>query len=172
LSRAAFSLIELMIVVMIMGVVYTLSINGLQRSGKGAANLTLLNLKEYMLSLEHKESVKILCLDECEKCDILVDGTKQETLENFLDKSVKTYRYEFLQGVHEASYALEFNTENIEEDVCFSYSIDKQGVGEQVLVEYKNAVYDFSPFFTSTLKYASLQEAVDTREKLIQKVQR
>jgi hypothetical protein len=161
-----------MIVVMIMGVVYTLSINGLQRSGKGAANLTLLNLKEYMLSLEHKESVKILCLDECEKCDILVDGTKQETLENFLDKSVKTYRYEFLQGVHEASYALEFNTENIEEDVCFSYSIDKQGVGEQVLVEYKNAVYDFSPFFTSTLKYASLQEAVDTREKLIQKVQR
>lgn len=161
-----------MIVVMIMGVVYTLSISGLQRSGKGAANVTLLNLKEYMLSLEYKKDVKILCLDECEKCDILVDGTKQETLEKFLDKNVKTYRYEFLQGVHEQSHELYFNQEDIEEDVCFSYSIDKQGVGEQVLVEYKNAVYDFSPFFTSTIKYTSLQEAIDAREKLIQEVQR
>jgi hypothetical protein len=161
-----------MIVVMIMGVVYTLSVNGLQRSASGTANLTLLNLKEYMLSLEHTKSVKILCLNECESCDILVDGAKHETLEKFLDKSVKTYRYEFLQGVHEVSYALEFNAEDVEEDVCFSYSIDKQGVGEQVLIEYKNAVYDFTPFFTSTVKYASMQEAMDAKEKLIQKVQR
>jgi hypothetical protein len=161
-----------MIVVMIMGVVYTLSINGLQRSAKGVANLSLLNLKEYMLSLEYKKDVKILCLDECEKCDIFIDGEKHETLEKFLDKSVKTYRYEFLQGMHEAPYALSFNAENIEEDVCFSYSIDKQGVGEQVLVEYKNAVYDYTPFFTSTLKYASMQEAINAREQLIQKVQR
>lgn len=157
---------------MIMGVVYTLSINGLQHSAKGAGNLTLLNLKEYMLSLEYDKNVKLLCLDECESCDVLVDGAKHETIEDFLDKSVKTYRYEFLQGVHEVSHELYFNQENVEEDVCFSYSIDKQGVGEQVLVAYKNAVYDFSPYFASTTKYASMQEAIEAREKLIQEVQK
>jgi hypothetical protein len=157
---------------MIMGVVYTLSINGLQHSAKGAGNLTLNNLKEYMLSLEYDKNVKLLCLDECESCDVLVDGAKHETIEDFLDKSVKTYRYEFLQGVHEVSHELYFNQEDIEEDVCFSYSIDKQGVGEQVLVEYKTAVYDFSPYFASTTKYASMQEAIEAREKLIQEVQK
>lgn len=157
---------------MIMGVVYTLSISGLQRSGKSAANVTLENLKEYMRSLEYEKSVKILCLDACERCDILLDGVKHETMENFLDKSVKTYRYEFLQGVHEVNYELYFNAEDMQEDVCFSYSVDKQGVGEQVLVEYKNAVYDFTPFFTPTIKYASLNEAVDAKEKLIQEVQK
>ncbi|MBA3026564.1 MAG: type II secretion system protein [Sulfurimonas sp.] len=172
MKRAAFSLIELMIVVMIMGVVYSLSINGLQRSAKGAENVTLMNLKNYMLSLEYEKNVRLLCLDECESCDILVDGVKQETLEKFLDKSVKTYRYEFLQGVHEVKHELYFNQENVEEDVCFSYSIDKQGVGEQVLVEYKKAVYDFTPYFSSTIKYASIQEAVNAREKLIQEVQK
>ncbi|DAB29476.1 MAG TPA: hypothetical protein CFH84_09305 [Sulfurimonas sp. UBA12504] len=170
--KRAFSLIELMIVVMIMGVVYTLSISAIGRSGSAASNVTLANLKEYMLSLEYEKNVKILCLDACERCDILLDGAKHETIEKLLDKSVKTYRYEFLQGVHEVKYELYFNAEDSEEDVCFSYSIDKQGVGEQVLVEYKNAVYDFTPFFVPTLKYASLNEAVDAKEKLIQEVQK
>jgi len=172
LNRTAFSLIELMIVVMIMGVVYTLSVSGLQRSNSGTANVTLANLKEYMLSLEYEKSVKVLCLDECKSCDILLDGVKHQTIENLLDKSVKTYRYEFLQGAHEVNYEPFFNAEESEEDVCFSYSIDKQGVGEQVLVAYKNAVYDFTPFFTPTLKYASLNEAVNAREKRIQEVQK
>ncbi|MDK9692636.1 MAG: type II secretion system GspH family protein [Sulfurimonas sp.] len=172
MNRGAFSLIELMIVVMIMGVVYTLSINGLQRSSSGAANVTLSNLKEYMRSLEYKKSVKILCLDECKRCDILVDGAKHESMENFLDKSVKTYRYDFLQGVHEVAYEPFFNKDDKEEKVCFSYTIDKNWVGEQVLVEYKNRVYDFSPFFAPTSSYASMQDAINAKEKLIQEVQK
>jgi len=170
--RSAFSLIELLIVVMIMGVVYSLSIQGLQKVEKGTAGVSLANLKEYMLSLEYKKSVKLLCLDDCQSCDIFVDGVKTQTLENFLDKSVKVYRYEFLQGVHEVSHELYFNAEDVEENVCFSYGIDKQGIGEQVLVEYKNAVYDFTPYFTSTGKYSSIAHVIEEKEKRIQEVQR
>jgi prepilin-type N-terminal cleavage/methylation domain-containing protein len=172
LQRKAFSLVELLIVVMIMGVIYSLSMQGLHRAEKGTAGLSLQNLKAYMLSLEYEKSVKLLCLDDCESCDIFVDGVKKETLEKFLDNGVKVYRYEFLLGVHEVSKELYFNEENVEEDVCFSYGIDKQGIGEQVLVEYKNALYDFTPYFTSTIKYANISEAINAREKSIQEVQR
>ena len=39
-----------------------------------------------------------------------------------------------------------FNTHDIEEDVCFSYEVDKRGVGDQMLVEFKTKVYDYRDF--------------------------
>ena len=149
-----------------------LSIQGFNKLEKGTTGLKLENLKEYMLSLKYEKSVRLLCLSECQSCDILVDGEKKETLDNFLDKSVKVYRYEFFQGLHEREKQLYFNTEDVEENVCFSYAIDKQGVGDQVLVEYKKAVYDFTAYLTSTLKYSSLSEAINERENRIQELQR
>lgn len=174
--KKAFSLIELMIVIVIIGVVYTLAIGNFQKIGEESSRVTLETLKEYLQKFPHDESVKFLCLDACSGCDVFVDGEKQTELEGkfdkFLDKSVKVYRYNFLQGVFEQQKEVYFNKDNVEEDVCFSYSIDKKGVGEQVFIEFGGLVYDFSTFLTPVGIYKSLQEAIDAKEKLIQEVLR
>ena len=161
-----------MIVIVIMGVVYTLSVNSFKQKGEELTNVTLLNLKEHMKNLKYEQSVKLLCLDDCKSCDLLVDGVKTSSIEDFLDDSVRIYRYEFLSGTIEVMRDVYFNEEDVQEDVCFSYTVDKQGVGDQVMVEYKDSVYDFTTFLMPTQQYLSLEDAIQTREDLIQEVNR
>ena len=169
--KKAFSLIELLIVILIIGVVYTLSIGNLQKMGDDSNDkLTLENLKEYLQGFDHDRSVKLLCLDDCLECNIFVDGKKVKGIDSFLDSSVKIYRYEFYAGIHEKSQEVYFTTEDVEEDVCFSYAVDKKGVGNQVIVEFKNRVYDFSTYLSSTPIYNSLDEAQEAKESLFREV--
>jgi prepilin-type N-terminal cleavage/methylation domain-containing protein len=170
--KKAFSLVELMIVVMIIGVVYTLVINKFQKVGEESTHVSLKSLKEYLQKFPHSQNVKLLCLEDRPSCDILVDGKKQATLNDFLDKSVKVYRYDFSYGALEQPKEVYFNKDNVEKDVSFSYTVDKKGVGDQVFVEFKGLVYDFSNYFAPISVYASLQEAIDAKEKLAQEVRK
>lgn len=168
--KKAFSLIELLIVIMIIGLVYTLSIGQFQKIGETSSTLTLENLKEKLQSYKHEKNVKLLCLDDCSGCDIFVDGNKSETVDDFLDKSIKVYRYERSYGFIEAQKDVYFNTENIEENVCFSYEVDRNGVGDQILVEFKNKFYDFSTYLSETAIYSSMQDTIKAREDLTREV--
>ena len=159
--KKAFSLIELLIVIVIIGVVYTLSIGNFKKVSDDKKMITLELLKEYLQEIPYEESVKLLCLDDCSTCSVIVDGVKAESIDGFFDKSVTTYRYDTSYGMTE-----------IEEDygVCFSYDINKKGVGEQVFVEFKNKVYDFSTYLDATPVYSSLEDAKNAKEKLVSEI--
>ena len=160
-----------MIVIVIMGVVYTLVIDNFQKLNDKASKLSLKNLKEYLLSVPHEKSVKILCLDNCSECFLLVDGKKSNVkLNNFIDDSVKIYRYDFNLGAIQKDAQSYFNKEGVEENVCFSYEIDSEGVGDQVLVEYKKSVYDFSPYFKNTTVYNSIENAISSKQNLAEDI--
>lgn len=170
--KKAFSLIELLIVIMIIGVVYTLSISSFAKLSDDSLNLSLVNLKEYLQKIPRAKSVKLLCLDDCSECDIFVDGVKSRGVEGFLDRGVRIYRYEFAYGFTEVEKEVYFNIDDVEEDVCFSYEVDKNGVGEQVLVEFEDNFYDFSTYFSKTAVYHSMQDATEVREARISEVMR
>lgn len=150
---------------MIIGVVYTLSISGFKKASDESSKLSLLNLKEYLKSKEYTKNSKLICLGDCSECDIYIDEVKTDSIESFLDKNVKIYRYEFLYGFTESQKDVFFNENDAEEDVCFSYKVDKEGIGEQVLVEYKKKYYDLSSYFDDVAVYNSIQEATEAREK-------
>ena len=170
--RKAFSLIELLIVIVIIGVVYTLAVGNFQKIGEASTKVKLENLKGYLQKFPHAEKVKLLCLNDCSKCTVIADGEVQATLDDFLDASVKVYDYNFFLGVSKHPQEIYFNKDSVEEKICFSYSVDRKGVGEQVLVEFGGAVYDFSTYLTPVGVYKSLQEAMNAKEKLSQEVLR
>lgn len=159
----AFSLIELLIVIVIIGVVYNLSISNFKKLAKEPLKPSLANLKEYLQGIKHHENVKLLCLDDCSNCILYIDGIESEGIDSFLDRSVRTYKYEFLYGYIE---------ERKEENICFSYEVNKNGVGNQVLVEFKNNYYDYTSYFDKTNVYSSLSEASEQREILTKEVTR
>jgi prepilin-type N-terminal cleavage/methylation domain-containing protein len=169
-KHKAFSLIELLIVIMIIGVVYTLVVGNFNSIAEEKTKLTLKNLKEYLLSIEHEESVKILCLDDCSECDILVDTQKYKSIEDFVDEDIKVYRYDALYGYTKIEQEVYFNVEDVEEDVCFSYEVAKSGVGSQVLVEFKEKFYDYTSYFSKVQVYSSMAEAQEAREDLMREV--
>lgn len=172
MQKKAFSLIELLIVIVIMGVIYTLAINNFDKLNDKSKNLSLSNLKEYLKSQTYEKSVGLICLDKCLNCNLFIDSNKTTDIGEFLNEDVKRYRYDFLYGYVNIENNLFFNERDTEEDVCFSYKLDKNGVGEQVLIEYKDKFYDFSEYFSDVKIYNSLDEATQAKEKLIQEVMR
>lgn len=166
-----------MIVIVIIGVVYTLAITKFQTIKEGGTEVSLLNLKRYLLSVPKQvgvddyENVRFLCLDDCSSCDVLIDGKKvseDNSFDGFLDDSIKMYRYDFSLGMVNVIPKVYFNSEDIEEDVCFSYEINKNGVGDQVVLEYKGLIYDYSSYLQEPKKHSSLSALSEFKENLIQ----
>lgn len=172
LNKKAFTLIELLIVIIIMGVVYNLAITNFAKLSKGDTKVSLSNLRSYLASIPHDKSVKLLCFDECQACDIYVDDVKSRTIEGLLNKDVRSYRYEFNYGYTEAEKDVFFDDNDVEKDICFSYKVDKKGVGDQILVEFKNKFYDLGSYIKKTPVYSSLDDAQEVKDNLAKEVMR
>lgn len=155
---------------MIIGIVYTLVVGNFNKIAEEQTKLNVENLKEYLSSMKYENEVKLLCLDDCSACDILVDGVKTQRVEDFLDEDIRVYKYDSSYGYMEIEQEVYFNAEEIEEDVCFSYAIDKAGVGSQILLEYKERFYDYASYFTATKVYNSIGEAKEAKEDLMREV--
>jgi prepilin-type N-terminal cleavage/methylation domain-containing protein len=170
--KKAFSLIELMIVIVIIGVVYTLAVTKLRTVGEQKITPSFSNLKEYLGSFIKDEaaSARLLCLDDCSECSIYVDGEKVKTIESFFDESSEMYRYDVLQGVIIKKQSVFFNEEDVQESVCFSFKVYKNSIAQQVIVSYKDKAYDYTSYFDSTPVYDSLEEVVAHKENLAQEV--
>ncbi|MEN4053651.1 MULTISPECIES: prepilin-type N-terminal cleavage/methylation domain-containing protein [Sulfurimonas] len=162
MKRGAFSLIELMIVIVIIGVVYTLVVTNIhQAPQQQKAQLSLKNLKEYLLAFSHdNKPVRLLCKDSCQKCTLYSEKEKLQEDINFLQDAPQCYRYDFFLGPL-----------SVEDNNCFDFSVDSDGVSTQIFVAYKGKVYDYTPYFSETKVYDSLSEAVDAKEQLIRAVQ-
>ena len=161
-----------MIVIVIIGVIYTLAIGKLDGVAEEKMKPSFTNLKEYLQTFikDDAQYARLLCLDDCSSCDIYVDDTKIQSVEHFLDDSLEVYRYDFLQGAVRKKEEVFFNEEGVQESVCFSFSVDKSGVADQVIVLYKEKAYDYTHFFEPTEVYDNLEELVDTKESLAQEV--
>lgn len=166
---------ELMIVIVIIGVIYTLAVSKLQHVAEQKQVPSFLNLKEYLLSYikEDAQDVRLLCLDDCEKCYVYVDGVSQEeAIEPFFDSSVEVYRYDFSQGLVQLQDAVFFNEEGRQENVCFTFSMSKNLISDQVIVVYKEKAYDYSAYFEGVKMYNHLGELSEEKERLAQVVSR
>jgi len=169
--KKAFTLIELMIVIVIIGVIYALAVVQLKDAGKKKDKPSLANLKEYLYSLnKDSKSTQLLCLDDCSRCSIYQDGKKIKTIKSFFDSSIKVYNYDFLQGAIEKRMPVFFNKEGVQESVCFSFGIDKSKVSDQVIVVYKEKAYDYTNYFEKTKIFDSLDDAIEAKQRLAQEV--
>jgi len=160
MQKRAFSLIELMIVIVIIGVVYTMALSRIKAPKEETQKPSFKTLKSYLLSFSKDHtSVELLC-KECKSCVIFRDGEKVKEIESFFDSSVEFYRYDFFLG----DVALN-------RDSCFDFSVDGNGVSDQVIIVYKDKAYDYTPYFSDGVEYESLQDLKDAKEKLISEVQ-
>jgi len=156
-----------------MGVVYTLAINNFQNIKKDKINISLKNIKRYLQNIKHKNSVELLCLNKCSTCRVYVDGKLYEDandLNGFLDDSVEVYKYDFSLGFVAQSKKVYFNKQDVEKDVCFSLTLDKKGVSDQIVVVFKEKVYDFTSYLENVGVYDSLEELSNKKSKQIQEI--
>jgi len=161
-----------MIVIVIMGVVYTLVITKLQTADVKKAPLGFKNLKPVLAKLakESGAEVRLWCFDDCSECMLYSGTTKLKEVKSFFDDSVSSYTYDYLRGVTQKKLDVFFDENDVQKDVCFTFGVDVQGISDQILVVFKEKTYDYTNYFSDVDIYNSMQEAVDMKEKLIEKV--
>jgi prepilin-type N-terminal cleavage/methylation domain-containing protein len=171
LKKRAFSLVELLVVVVIIGVVYTLSISSFKKNTL-EEQVSFMNIKKFLKRFDYQKNISLVCLDKSTKCDIYVDGNKTKTIDSFIDSEVSIYRYDFNYGYVQKEFDIFFDDEDRDEDVLFAFTLDKKGVPDQILVEYNDRYYDMSSYFDNVKEFASIDAAEDFKKDLQMDVMR
>jgi len=144
--RAAFTLFELIIVIVIIGAVYLLFFAGINTPKKEVKDFAA--LKDMILQRTDGKSAKIQCAgDKCEKCTVYSKGAEnalESTREldfTLFDSKPKIFEYDKFGYLDEKKYA---------DDICFEYKIYENMSSSNMLVERDGKYYIF---------YSLLQQA-------------
>lgn len=161
-----FTLIELMLVVLIIGLIYGIAVNSIQRSAEEPEAVTLETLTDFMQQHHKHNRLSLICTDRCSVCALYGDGEKLKEVPPFLDASARFYTFDYYLGSRELRWTPLYDEKGDEEEVCFRYDLYPDGSRSELMVAYAGAVVDFPGYFGKTARYPSLEAAVDAKQAL------
>ncbi len=143
-KQKAFTLFEIIIVIILISVIYTFTINSFTNGQKRLNNnITLLNLKKYLLSLEFENNVRIECIEDDLSCFVFVDNILQkETIKDLFIEIPNIYNY---HRDMDKMYFKDLDLEQLQSyNIVFKYACKKNGKCDELIVEDTNIVYLFN----------------------------
>ena len=172
MQKKAFTLIELLLVVVIIGVVYGLVINSMKRINNKEENLNFQTLPSFLETMFQQNSVAFVCIDNCRKCSLYIDDEKVRDIEPFMkdERTLRFWHYDANLGTQELRFSSLFDEDEREFDVCFRYEIFEDGSSTEMIVETKEKSYDYHGLLHPVDSYDSLQELENSRQDELQEV--
>ena len=172
MQKKAFTLIELLLVVVIIGVIYGLVINSMQRITDKEASLSFETLPSFLETMYQQNSVAFVCIDNCQECALYVDGEKVKEVDAFMaeERALRFWRFDANQGTQELRFTPIFDEDDREFDVCFRYEIFKDGSSSEMIVETQKHSYDYRGRFRKVERFSSLQTLEEHRQDELQEV--
>jgi len=124
MTRRGFTLIELMLVVLIIGLVYGLAVNSMQRfSSEEDEVVTLMTLPDYLAKRHHRDHLAVICIDRCRECSLYADGKVVKKIEPFIDEKAAYFRFDQRLLTREVTLQSLFRKDGVEEPACFRYDL-------------------------------------------------
>jgi len=172
MQKKAFTLIELLLVVVIIGVIYGLVIGSMKKMGNKEENLDFLSLPVFLKSLHQNNRVALTCIDNCRSCGLYIDGEKVRDIPPFMrdERRLSFWRFDANLGAQELRFTPLFDEDNREFDVCFNFEIFEDGSSSEMIVETKKYSYDYRGLTQKVAQYDSLQELEESRQVELQEV--
>lgn len=168
--KRGFTLLELMLVIVLMGIVYGSVINVFERYKKKAIDVTFMSLPKYMQDFSHNNHVSLICINQCGECLLFVDEKFTQNVTPFMEKDIQLYRYDKDTGVREFQALPYFPADGQEEEVCFRYDIHPDGSRSEMIVKDNKDVYFFPSYFGSVQRYVSIEKAIEQQAEMARKV--
>lgn len=169
--RHAFSLIELMVVVVIAGAIYGIAVNGIRDvSQVQRSSVSLEQIDNYMKPFHKQNHLALICTDRCRECTLYADGRMLQDVAPFVDTTAEYYRFDYFTGADAFDWPPFYPEHGQEKEVCFRYDLFPDGSKTEMMVLYKERLIDFSGYFGKTVSYPSLQAAVDAKRAMYDEV--
>ena len=141
MKNKAFTLFELIVVVILVSIVYYITFSNLDIKQKKLNTITLTNIKQKLLEYDFNSNIAIKCLNnENIDCLLIVDNLiQQEKIENLFKSCPNVYEYS--KDIIQIEY-LDLELDQFKTaDVCFEFEVSKNQNSSQIIVETSNDVY-------------------------------
>ena len=168
--RRAFSLMELMLVVVIIGIVYAFALSSFKPPDpKDLEAFSLMTLPKYLRENFALQDVKLVCFEPCGKCDVLVDGQWQgEPVELFTSSDVRSYSLD-TEGFAKQSEFAPHDIQDAYKQACFILHKRSNGSIDPIVLEsegkfiyYKAGYEDVESFKTLSSIQTQYQQTSNT----------
>lgn len=160
-SQSGFTLFELLVVILLISIVYTLFIQNLDRVEQNS-EVKLTSLRSYLGDFTFEKRAEVICRGfGCNDCRVYIDGKEQERRLNLFTQEPRVYRYMPGGLLEKKEFAPIYVNEYKQITVCFKYGIRPNGSGDFLLMEHGEYAYLFKPYFEGIERFETLELAKD-----------
>jgi len=164
-NRNAFTLFELMIVVLIIGIVYALVLGHFDPKQRIKV-FSLSSLRDTLSQIHHEgQRIDLVVYGKCKKTAYFINNELQEKMKvdisDTIFQDLKVYKSDPFGHEREISFTPVIINDRLE-PVCFKYTIYPNGSGSNYIVFKKSEekYYIFPPYFEDVNSTDSLEEAL------------
>lgn len=170
--RSAFTLFELMVVIIIIGVIYGIFVQNIDVLEEEKKEFRFENLKAFLTRYQNDNTISIICLEEnlkgCSDCRIYIDGKPTES-QISLDPEMTVWYLDSDDILEKKDYGtILYDNDYVKK--CFEFSLYPNGSSTEMIVEHQNKTYLFFPYFQPTKIFEDPNDAslylLDLRNKI------
>ncbi len=153
-KKRGFTLFELILVIFIIGILYTLVGISFDRFFSKDKEFKFENLKEFMKEFQKNDKlIKLVCYQNCQKCVVYEDEKIiNDDLKLKLDDKLKIYVIDEYGELVKVEFKERFIDQSVEfpelEKVCFEYKIYPNGSNSSFVVYNFAKYYIFNSYFS------------------------
>jgi len=159
--KRGFTLFELIIVVFIIGLVYSVVTIGFNNLGK-TAKLELHKIKPFLEKISDKRPLEFICYNDCRECSIFYNQKELEDIEVDLklDSELEVFRIDKLGNFEKIDYGNRFINEKKDfQNVCLEFTLFKNSSSSKILVKNDEEYFIFPSYFGEVQRSFELDEA-------------
>ena len=148
MKKKAFSLFELILVIILIGIVYSLVLGKIT----SRKNIHINNIKDLKATLLHRGLKKLIVYDKCTK-------TIPNTINPNIFKNIEVYNL-----INNNIEKIEFNPIKIKDniyDVCLKFEIFNNRSSSSFIIKKDKNYYVFHPYFRQTKVFDNIEDATD-----------
>lgn len=158
--RRGMSLFELIVVVIIVGVLYSLAIFSLKKENAIPSIMTLSSIKTTLLSFSQLSEIRMVCDLSCEECRLLDHDEKVLTTLTLVSEA-PVYRYGFNRfgELQRWGKSVVSNKGKLTQE-CVEVTLSPDGVITPFILKSENTYYVYTPLGDTTPYITSSEEEV------------
>ncbi|RXJ98925.1 hypothetical protein CRV02_12805 [Arcobacter sp. CECT 8989] len=164
--KKSFSLLELVLVLVLVGIIYSVFLPKIKMMSLKKTDITLINLKSYLLKQKFKNELAFKCVENSLNCFIYIDGKLKPdlTIKHFFEREPIVYKYN--KSMNRISYGyLKFDTFE-EFKIVFQLVFNQNNRHKDLIVQTDKEVLLFNSIHEKPKEFDYLNDVVSYLDSL------
>lgn len=166
--RSAFSLLELMLVVVIIGIVYAMALSSFKPSEKAELDsFSLTTLPQYLRKNFPLQEAKLVCFKPCGKCTLMVDGEwTGDEVDLFTSSDVTSYTLD-KEGFASEEEFIPQDSKDAYRQACFILNKHVNDSISPIVLKFEDDFLCYKSGYEEVQSYASLAAIQGEYQKIV-----